>query len=144
MIISIRRLSTIHYVLIYMLIRTTHLPITALIYNYIHLWNALFTTYRSKCILTRFRMLFECAKHFECNTCLLNAIASHVKKKYFFCLTLIELKILLSVLCVFNTDHMLLSIPYAIYFIFCNASFSFIIKKELLTSIFHAVPPRHK
>lgn len=83
MIISIRRLSTIHHMLIYMLIRTAHLSITALIYNYIRLWNALFTTCRSKCIFTRFEMLFECAKHFECNTCLLDAIASRVAKYFF-------------------------------------------------------------
>lgn len=83
MIISIRRLSTIHHMLIYMLIRTAHLSITALIYNYIRLWNALFTTRRSKCIFTRFEMLFECAKHFECNTCLLDAIASRVAKYFF-------------------------------------------------------------
>lgn len=67
-----------------MLIRTAHLSITALIYNYIRLWNALFTTHRSTQVyFTCFEIFFECAKHFECNMCLLDATASRVKKYFF-------------------------------------------------------------
>lgn len=56
MIIDPDGFSTIHRMLIYMLIRTVHLSITTLpIRNYVHLWNAIFITYHIQRIFIRFK-----------------------------------------------------------------------------------------